>query len=212
MAIQKTEAIVLRTHDFGETSLIVSFYTKELGKIDGLAKGIKTRRKKYSGYLQPFTCNDIVFYEKAHGGLCTISQCDLKDFFPAIRQDLEKTAYASYFVELIDKTTPLQDKNIEIFNLLLGFLGLLSVEEARKVSPIFEIKLLHLLGLMPAIADCIHCGGALRGEARFSPSLGGLLCPKCFYKDYSSRPALKGTIATITHINKASCKQGCKSG
>jgi len=92
MTIRRTEAIVLRTRDFSETSLIVSFYTRELGKINGLAKGIKTRRKKYNGYLQPFTYNDIVFYEKVHGGLCAISQCDLRDFFPAIREDLQKIA------------------------------------------------------------------------------------------------------------------------
>ncbi len=207
MTIRRTEAIVLRTRDFSETSLIVSFYTRELGKINGLAKGIKTRRKKYNGYLQPFTYNEIVFYEKVHGGLCTISQCDLKDFFPAIREDLQKIAYASYLVELVDKATPVQDGNIEIFNLLLNSLGLLAVEDARKICCIFEIKFLHLIGLMPAITDCVHCGSLIRGEARFSHSLGGTLCQRCFYKDYESTPMLKGTIATIAHINKMGYSQ-----
>ena len=161
MTIRKTEAIVLRSWDFSESSLVISFYTRELGKINGLAKGIKSRREKYGGYLQPFTYNDIVFYQKIHTGLCTISQCNLRDFFPAIREDLEKTAYASYFVELIDKTTPVQDENIEIFNLLLRSLTLLSTEDAKKVSRIFEIKLLDLLGLMPTITNCIHCGSII---------------------------------------------------
>ena len=207
MTIRRTEAIVLRTRDFSETSLIVSFYTRELGKINGLAKGIKTRRKKYNGYLQPFTYNDIVFYEKVHGGLCIISQCDLRDFFPVIREDLQKIAYASYFIELVDKATPVQDKNIEIFNLLLNSLGLLAVEDARKICCIFEIKLLDLIGLMPAITDCVHCGSVIRGEARFSHSLGGTLCRRCFYKDCKSSPMLKGTIATIAYIDKMDYSQ-----
>ena len=202
MTVRKTEAIVLRSRDFSESSLTVSFYTKDLGKINGLAKGIKSRRKKYGGYLQPFTYNDIVFYQKINAGLCTISQCNLRDFFPAIREDLEKTAYASYFVELIDKTTPVQDENIEIFNLLLRSLRLFSTEDAKKICRIFEIKLLDLLGLMPMITNCIHCGSIIKEKARFSASLGGTLCQRCFYKDYKSTPILKGTIATIRYISK----------
>ena len=207
MTIRKTEAIVLRSRDFSESSLVISFYTRDLGKINGLAKGIKSRRKKYGGYLQPFTYNDIVFYQKVHAGLYTVSQCNLRDFFPAIREDLEKTAYASYFVELIDKATPVQDENIEIFNLLLRSLSLLSTEDAKKICRIFEIKLLDLLGLMPTITNCIHCGSIIRGKARFSASLGGTLCQRCFYKDYKSTPILKGAIATIKYISKQGYNQ-----
>jgi DNA repair protein RecO (recombination protein O) len=210
MAIQKTEAIVLRNQNFRESSLIVNFYTRDFGKITGLVKGIKTRRRKYTSYLQPFSYNEITFYERVHSGLHTISQCDLKDFFPVIRQDLEKIAYASYFLELVDKTSPLEDKNINLFNLLLGSLRLLSDENARKVVHIFEIKFLGLLGLMPVVTRCVYCNNRIGEEIKFSSLLGGLLCKQCFFKDGQAVPVLKGTIASINHINGVSYQQALR--
>ncbi|MEA3560397.1 MAG: DNA repair protein RecO [Candidatus Omnitrophota bacterium] len=210
MAIRKTEAIVLRSRDFRETSLIVSFYTRDFGKINGLVKGIRTRNKKYTSYLQPFTYNEIVFYDKVHGGLCTVSQCDLKDFFPVIREDLQKTAYASYLLELVNETSPEQDKNIDLFNLLLTSLRLFSFEDIKKITHIFEIRLLKLLGLMPVITRCASCNGAIKEKTKFSPMLGGLLCAECFLKDNKAFEVLKGAAASMYHISKVGYEQALR--
>jgi len=202
MAIQKTEAIVLRSQDLRETSLVATFYTRDFGKIKGIVKGIRSPKSRYGSYLQPFTYNEIVFYERLRGDLHTISQCDLKDFFPAVRQNLAKTAYAYYFIELVDELTQTQDKNPTLFGSLLEALHLLSNEDGDKVARIFEVKLLGCLGLMPHITSCVSCGITGASEVRFSPLFGGLLCRECLAKDDLAVPVLMDTLTSLTHLNQ----------
>ncbi len=64
MPIQKTEGVLLKKRDLRETSLIVTFYTKDFGKISGVLKGVRGERPTASGVPQLFSLNQIVFYEK----------------------------------------------------------------------------------------------------------------------------------------------------
>src|SRR3989338_4995509 len=109
MAIRTTEAVVLKTQAFRDTSLIATVYTKDFGKVQGLAKGIKDRcaRKdsRFYCYLEPLTLNKIVYYEKSRSGLHLLTQSDLLNHYQQIRQDLKRLAAASFMLELIDKGT-----------------------------------------------------------------------------------------------------------
>ncbi len=220
MGIQKTEAIVLKRQDLRETSLVAAFYTKDFGKIKGVLKGIKGPKSRFLSFLQPFTHNELIFYERASRDLNLVSQCELKDLFPSIRQDLAKIAHAYYLIELVDELTADHDTNPELFESLLSSLRLLSVDEGGKVASIFEVKLLKSLGLGPSLASCVRCGAKFdetlllfaqgrpqhlstkNGEIRFSHVLGGLLCDRCFREDEKAIPVLKGTIASISHIGQ----------
>lgn len=155
MAIRTTEAIVLKTLSFRDTSLIATVYTKDFGKVQGLAKGIKDRcaRKdsRFFCYLEPLTLNKIVYYEKSHSGLHLLTQSDLLNQFQRIRQDLRKLAAASFMLELVHKGTQLEDINKGIFELLNNSLNFLC-EEENNLSGIvlfFETEFLRLSGLMP---------------------------------------------------------------
>lgn len=181
---------------------MTTFYTRDFGKIKGIVKGIRGPKLRYGSYLQPFTYNEIVFYERKRGDLHPISQCDLKDFFPAVRQDLAKTTCAYYLIELIDELTQPQDENQALFGSLLKALRLLSNEDGDRVARVFELKLLDSLGLMPHITSCVSCGITGASEFRFSSLLGGLLCRGCLAKDKEAIPVLMGTLASITHLKQ----------
>ena len=202
MAIQKTEGILLRRQDLRETSLILTFYTRDFGKIKGIVRGVRGPRSACGGAnMEIFALDEVVFYERRRGDIFTISQCDLIDFFAPVRGSLDKLAYASYFVELIDSVTALGDKNPEAFDLLLNSLKLLTGDcSTKRVARIFEIKLLHLLGLMPSFDECAGCGGPVDSAAKFSLRHGGLICRKCFQSDRDARPILQGTVNFIEHI------------
>jgi DNA repair protein RecO (recombination protein O) len=211
--IHKSEAIILRTHPYKETSLIVSSYTKDFGKINGLAKGVKRPPGRYGSSFQPFSLNEVVFYERKESDLVTIAQCDLKDSFENIRGNLTKTAYASYLSELTDEVTELQDKNEELFQLLLLVLKLLNEskeEEAERLIRIFEVKLLILAGLMPALDSCVGCRKKISHTPRFSLSLGGVVCPDCFPQDPKAQVISKGAVSTISYLQKASLKDALR--
>ncbi|MDP3804320.1 MAG: DNA repair protein RecO [Candidatus Omnitrophota bacterium] len=202
MAIQKSEAIILRKTDLRETSLILNIYTRGFGKIKGIVRGVRGSRGQIGGgSLEVFAHDEIVFYERKRSDIYTVSQCDLLEYFNPIRESLEKLAYASYMVELVDSVTTLGDINPEVFNLLLNSLRLLSGESSpRRVTRIFEIKLLHLLGLMPTLELCANCGERVDPNAKFSFRHGGLICKACLSVDIQARPILQGTVKFIEHI------------
>lgn len=185
-----------------ETSLILTFYTKDFGKINGIVRGVRGPRSASGGAsMEIFAHDEVVFYERKRAGLFTISQCELIDFFNPIRASLEKLSYANYLVELTDSVTALGDKSAGVFELLLNSLRLLAGESSsRRIARIFEIKLLSILGIMPALEVCVNCGGSVDSYSRFSLRHGGLICKKCLKADIAARPILQGTINFIEHV------------
>lgn len=204
MPIQKTEGILIRRQDLRETSLILTFYTKDFGKIKGIARGVRGSRAQTlggGGAFEILSLDEIVFYERKSGDIFTISQCDLVEFFVNVRGSLERLSYATYIAELLDSVTSLGDANDEAFSLLLNSLNLLSgAVSPKRVTRIFEIKLLNLLGLMPALDNCVHCGQYASSAIRFSLRHGGILCRKCADSDKQALSIMPGTVKFIEHI------------
>ena len=203
MSIHKTEAIVLKKHDFRETSLIVNFFTRDFGKISGIMKGIRSEPGKFASAVEPFEHNEIVFYHKRNTSLHLVSQCDARNNFSATRQDIHKIGTASSIIELVDSVMPLEDKNEEVFDLALNSLKELEINpNPDKIMTIFTIKLLVLSGFKPHFDSCVSCGNKIFGQSKFSLVLGGLLCLRCQYKDMAARSIFRGTVASILHIEK----------
>lgn len=213
MSIDKTEAIVLNRRDFRETSLIADFYTRDFGKLSGLLKGIKTEHGKFASTLEPFSYNEIIFYRKINSSLHLVSQCDLKDNFDSIRQNIIKTGMSSFMMELLGAIMAQEDKNEEIFNLSLACLQELKcTHNPEKVMTIFKIKILALSGFKPHFDSCVSCGDRILGQSKFSLLLGGLLCQRCSQKDLASRSIFRGTVASILHIERNDFKNNLNLG
>lgn len=204
MAILKTEAIVLKTQDFRTSSVIATLYTRKFGKVQGLFKGKYKDYKKFSSPLEPYSLNEIIFYRGKRSNLHLVSYCNLLDNFMRARSSLEAIACASYLVELTDRIMPLEDKNAEIFNLLLESLARIPLlRQPFKIIPIFQIKILSLSGFKPHLDSCVACIKPVVSQTFFSNSYGGLLCNLCRIKDRMAHPVLRGTIASIIHIEKS---------
>ncbi len=155
MAIRTTEAVILRVWPFRTSSLIVTAFTRDFGKIQGLAKGIRLRcsrkDKKYNCFLEPLTLNKIVYYEKKRPVLYSITQCDLLNQFQPVRQDLKKLGTASFMLELVDKGTQLEDNDRDIFKLLVSSLSRLCEDgnDLKEILLFFQMQFLKLSGFMP---------------------------------------------------------------
>lgn len=211
--IQKTEGIVLETFDFRETSVIATFYTRDFGKIKTILKGIRDNLGKFASTLEPFSYNEVIFYRKTSGNLYLVTECNLKDNFILIREDLKKTAVASYIIELLNLIMPLEDKNENIFDLVINSLDKLNdVFDIAKILMIFQIKLLKFSGFRPNLDSCVSCGKRILDGAFFSLTLGGMLCPRCRKKDLIARPIFKGTVASLLHIEKNEWRQNLRFG
>ena len=203
MPIHKTEVLVLNKWDFRETSLIVNFFSRDFGKMSGLLKGIKKEPAKFASTLEHFSHNEIVFYKKINSALHLVSQCDIKDNFSLIRQNISKVGVASFMMELIDAVMAEEDANPEVFDLATTCLSELQVNDnPEKIMTIFKIKMLAFSGFKPHFDSCVSCGDRVNTHSKFSFVLGGLLCARCYQKDFKARSIFRGTVASVLHIEK----------
>ena len=196
----RTEAIVLRAIDYGESDRIVTFCTADFGKIRGIAKGARRSRKRFANAIEPFCCSRILFSRRSPDSLALIEGCDVLSHFPGIRSDLGKTLAASCLIDLTDQFTPEDKKSEALFCLLLDFLRLL--EETALTEALlrfFEIRLLRISGYDPVLDRCISCKTPIAKEAayRFDAAKGGLTCNVCAPWSRDAIPVSLGTIRTL---------------
>ncbi len=203
--IIKTEGIVLKHFDFRETSRIVTFFTKDHGKMKGILKGIRKDHRKFGSQADKFSVNDIVYYQYRNSDLHLVSQCDLKSFFFKIRKDLKKTLAASYILELVDYIMPPEEKNEDVYRLMNDYLTSLELAlDISKLVHIFQIKILLFSGFRPYLDSCLECGQKIKEKARFNLHKGGLMCDRCHMPQHESTLISHGAIASILHIEKSS--------
>lgn len=201
--ILQTQAIVLKRFDFRETSQIVTFFTRDHGKVKGILKGIRKDHKKFGSSVDQFSVNHLVYYGHRESDLHLVGQCDLKVFFFKIRQDVKRTLAASYALELVDAIMPSEEKNTEIYDLLIAYLTALEdTDDVSKLVHIFQIKILLLSGFRPFLDSCVVCQKKISPKMQFSMKLGGLLCEDCRANDRTATAISRGTIASLVHIER----------
>jgi DNA repair protein RecO (recombination protein O) len=191
VAAVRTSALVLRTVEVFETSLVATLFTRELGKVSGLAKGGRRLKGPFQGGLDLLGVSDIVILHKASESLDLLTESAPVERFPSLRRDLA-ALYAGYYIaELLTDLTDFHDPHPKLFDaavVTLRHLGEPSLRDRRLLR--FELACLRELGHMPALDACAHCGevvapgarakaGAGAGEVAFGLATGGLICPAC---------------------------------
>ena len=192
-----SQAIILQTIDYAESDKIVSFYTKDFGRIKGIAKNAKRSQKRFGSALEPFTHNEVFFVEKETHGLTRIERCQILNSFQEIAQDIKKVAFGNYFLELVNTLTPEKEKNPKIFSLLLYFIELLKKKGFREdLMRMFELRLFSLLGYQPQFLQCVICREkfSIQNSYKFSIRRGGIVCTKCQVQQPNLLPLSNGTI------------------
>ena len=179
---------MLKTIPLRTTSLIVTFFTKDHGKIKGVVKGVRQEREMRNSLYEFFTRVEIVYYEKLKSDLHLISEASFIDTYESIRMRLEPLTYASYFSELVDETTEVHDPQPKIFELLDFAYRYLPAIPGEKLSRLFEIKLLREVGWLPYLEACLACETSQAERYFFSARQGALVCPSCLHKFADARP------------------------
>jgi len=207
--IPKSEAIVIKSFDYRETSRIATFFTKDYGKISGVLKGIRKTPTKFGSSVDRFSINDLVYYHYNRSDLHLISHCDLKQYFFTLRQDYKKNVAANYVMELVDTIMQIEQVNKKVYKLVVNFLhSLENSKDINKLVHIFQIKILALSGFSPHLDSCVKCSQKIEGKARFSMYLGGLLCGKCPTKEMSFVVISKGAISSLLYYEQNNW-EGC---
>lgn len=191
MPLYRTEAIVMGGWNLGEADRIVSFYTRRMGRIRGVAAGVRRVRSKFGGRLQLFTHGTLLCFAKENRGLCRINEFEPLDSFQGLRSDLGRLSHASYLVELTSLLVWEGEISEETFLLLLRALRRLEAGvEVFHAERAFEIGLLLIAGYLPELGRCVRCKRppARDQGASLAPEEGGILCPDCQTKFHPSLP------------------------
>jgi DNA repair protein RecO (recombination protein O) len=185
--VYRTPAVILKRSDLGEADRIVTLYSREVGKVRAVARGVRRGTSRSAGHLEPFTLSDVMFAVGRE--LDVISQVDTLESFRGIREDLVLTTHAYYLAEVVDLLTEDRQENQAVFDTLVdGLRDLSRVSDARLVLIIFHLRLLDALGYRPELRECVGCRAGIQPDRNhFSPLAGGVLCPACGPADSSAR-------------------------
>jgi DNA repair protein RecO (recombination protein O) len=189
MSIHRTQAIVLRSRKFRETSKIVVFFTQNCGKISAIAKGGLRPKSKFGSSLDIFTHSSIIFYKKENRDLHTLSHSEIVNPFSGVKQDVIKVAYASVAGEMVDRLVPLDVPSRRVFSLLATALGEIAAADRSQLEIVlssYELKMLHTVGYGPELQRCVRCGKPVSGKAWFGLISGGTLCQACSNRDLNA--------------------------
>jgi DNA repair protein RecO (recombination protein O) len=189
----KWEGIVIRSIDYGESSKVVTLFTREHGKIGVMARGAKKAKSRLAAVSQLFTHGFFLCKTGPGSGMPDLSQGEMIESYRDLRQNLMLTAYAAYMAEMLDRLTHEREPNPYLFQLLsLTFRYLDEGKDAEILCRIFESKMLTVAGIRPQLHACAHCGAKQEPYA-ISVTQGGLLCPRCLPGDPYAIAVAPGT-------------------
>jgi len=200
----KVEAVVLRHSDWGEADRLLGLFTREKGKLRVIAKGARKIRSRKAGHLEPFTRVTLML-ARAHD-MPIVTQAETVDAYQPLREDLVKTGYAAYVIELLDRFTYEEGENPPLYTLLVDTLARLAVEaDVWLLLRYYEVQLLDALGYRPELSYCTACHTEIRPEDQFfSADAGGVLCPNCGPGRPGSRPVSLEALKYFRHFQRSS--------
>ena len=183
MAPVTTPAVLLRTHDYGETSRILRFYTVDHGLLSVMARGVRGQSGKGATALATFASGDLTAYVRPHRDLHTMKDFHCKNLRTGIGADMLRFAGASSFVELVLNHTD-QESHPELYSALEATLDAVETAAAESLPTACLAGLWHIvdaLGFSPQLDACVVCGRLLEADelGRFDLAAGGVRCEAC---------------------------------
>jgi DNA repair protein RecO (recombination protein O) len=180
-----TPGIVLSRRSYGDYDVIVSLMTRDHGKRTLIAKAAKKSMKRFSGLLEPFAALQIVFRLGKGKGMSVLEEASLLHSFDALRTDIVKTAYGSYWLELISLWVEEKQERPDLYHLLAFALRALGSDtfSAAILSILFQMRFIGEEGFKPVLERCTCCHKEIEAlpQKRFCIDLskGGIVCQSC---------------------------------
>ena len=180
-----TAAVVLSTVDYGEADRVVTLFTRDLGKVAAIARGVRKGQRRFGAGVSAFGVGEATLRERPAAELMILDGFEAGPGWPGLLEDMAKMAHAGYACELVRELSPMRQPDQRIFTLLVEMLDLLDGAPARtSLLRSFELHLLDAVGLQPTLDRCVRCASdeaALLDEdgQRFDWRLGGVVCAHC---------------------------------
>lgn len=183
--MSETIGIVISGMKYKESSKILTVYTRELGKVSVLAQGALRPRSGVMASAEVFALSSWKL--KRGRTFHYIESVDLIDSFYTIRDSMEKMLFGFYALELLDKSTPMEEENRILFELLEKFIRtIISQDRVLPIMVAYELKFASFIGYRPHLGGCVMCGSESSEIWEFDYARGGLVCSRCHGKSRDS--------------------------
>jgi DNA repair protein RecO (recombination protein O) len=177
MIQRQGEAIVLRTWPFHEADLLVSLFTREQGRLKGVARHALRSRRRFGGALEPMTHVRATYVERPRQELIRLDAFEILSSPLARPIDYARTAALQLVAEILEEALPEQAPEDDVFRLALAVLEELQVGRVWMPITYFALWMNRLMGWMPSLGHCSICGLDLRGETPWhAPTMDGVTC------------------------------------
>lgn len=187
MPARVSEALVIRTYPFQEADLVVSFLTRDQGKLRGVAKRARRPKSGFGAGLERLSHVRLGYFQRENRELVNLDSCELIHSQFALVSDYWAGLALDYFAEVSEQMLPSAEPNEKFFRLLLAVLEHLHQAGEGSVwraVTYFSLWAVRLSGWLPEMHVCLSCGGVLDDQeaperAYFSRGRAGLICGDC---------------------------------
>jgi DNA repair protein RecO (recombination protein O) len=198
----QAEALVLRTWPVHEADQIVSLFTRDQGKLKGVAKSAAKSRRRFGGALEPMTYVLASYVEKPRQELVRLDSCEILASPLSEPVDYGRAAALAFFAEVLEEMLPDHDPQDPVFRLALAVLEHTRTGHIWLPVTYFGLWIIRLMGWMPDIAYCTLCGRAFAGEpAYFQSQSDGLVCAE--HRHPASRAISPASLVVADRIFRA---------
>jgi len=194
MPLHETDAFVLRTFTIKEADKVCVFFTRESGKLRGVAHGARRLKSRFGASLEPFTEVSLVYFQKEHKELVSVSNCEIINSQFVEGMSSEMLGAMHYLAELVIEFVPDHEPNERVYRLISATLESLRRigapelvdappdakdrnEKLPAIARYFEIWMLKLAGFFPHWKNCGVCEKDLAGQATVWLTTEGI--PQC---------------------------------
>lgn len=196
-----TMAVILRREDWNGDDCRITLYTKDRGKLEAVARGLRKAKSKLSAHLQPLALSEVFLVEGKRFPIVAGSSVACR--YPRIMNSLSSMSTGGLMARLVDLMTPLESHESRIYELLTDALGILEATDQHDdrinhlLARLFAWKLLALSGYHAQLRECVECGKTMtEQETDFGVRRGGVIHRACSpvgeHTLRVSLPAIKG--------------------
>ena len=153
MSARVSETFVLRTYPYREGDLIVSFFTRDEGKLRGVARRARRPKSPFGSGLERLSHVWMAYYARREGAeLVTLSGCELIQSHFNLQSDYARGVALDYFTEVAEQLLPPHEANEKFFRLLKAMLDHLSAGgQTWDAVLYFSLWAVRLSGFLPEL-------------------------------------------------------------
>ena len=186
--LDEVKGLVLRVTNVGESDRMLTIYTEEAGLISAMAKGSRSLKSSKLAATSQFCYASFILFTK--GDKYWVREASLIESFFGLRNSIEALALAAYVVDVLSDVAT-ADPEPELLRLTLNSLFAIAEKRAEipKIKAAFEMRAMAILGFMPEVLSCAHCGRR-EGEFFFDVMAGMLECDACHKRSVRTHTTL----------------------